>query len=101
MIPSVSLVDLTGFKACPGSSAPTNSNVHWLGKLPLALTLLGFGQRTGSAVVPAKKNVPDWALSAIDGARNPLPHVPRRATMSIGLYLKLSLGGVEPPTPLL
>ena len=55
------------------------------------------GQSAGSLVLPSPKATPETADSDIDGARNPLPQVPRSVTMSTGLYLTPNFGVAEPP----
>src|ERR1700690_1838899 len=99
MKPTVELVDLTGASDLPGCCKPVRNILHWLGKLPLALGVPGLGHSSGSAVVPAPKKFPDCWFSAGDGARKPLPHVPRSTNSSMGLYLTDIFGVVAPPTP--
>ena len=55
------------------------------------------GHRTGSLVLPWPNASPAVPDSAMDGARNPLPQVPRKANWSMGVNFAPIFGVVPPP----
>src|SRR6202041_3564165 len=96
MTPNVAFCDSTAFKFGLAPSTPVAGDEHRALNVPFTFAT-ALGQRTGSLVLPWPNASPAVPDSAMDGARNPLPHVPRIVNSSIGVNLIPTFGVAEPP----
>src|SRR6266853_401479 len=99
MMPSVWLTDFSGCRCVLACIRLEIVRPVQSPDSPLGNGVVPFGQRSGSVMV---LNACTFALEIwkSDGARKPLPHVPRAANVSSGCHLNPTFGVVALPKSL-